>query len=219
MHCGTEFSVPEEGAPSDDRETNGDGLDAAIGGVVSDIFDGSDRADRRDDGSVTGEAEPPVVDTGGEDTDASAEAADTTTGPPDAVAGGSTDESGLMHPDSLLDNSLTVLAGSIAGLLIGVVGLFAFLATLGAAGLPVALVLWIGSTAVLARRPTVFDTVKYAAYTVAALLVLVPGAAAVADGGSVGSRLATFAVVLLPMGILAAIVAGVGYAVGTRGVE
>jgi hypothetical protein len=120
----------------------------------------------------------------------------------------------LLDPEGLADNALTLVVAILGGLLIGFVSLFAFLFSLGVFGLLVALVAWLGSTVYLASRHTVFGAVRYGAYALACLLLLIPVGIAVAIDGAILERIVVLVMAGVPVGIVAIVIGGVGYLVG-----
>lgn len=136
------------------------------------------------------------------------------TGPDDA--GG---EKGFMHPDSLLDNTLTGVVGIGTGIVIGLVSLFVFGIAFGGTGVLLAFVAWLGSTAYLARRRTVFDAVRDGAYGLAVVLGIAGLGVAVAAIQDPETGIAGAVGGLIPFLIFGSMVAGVGFLVGLKGVE
>jgi len=219
MHCGAEFDFA-------------DGVEDEGGGFLDSI---TDAIDGTSDESPEVESTAATVENergGTVDADASADAADGATAAGGASGGAATaaaagggsgadaaGESGtVLDPDGLVDNSLTVVVGIGAGIVIGLISLFVFGIAFGGTGVLLAFVAWLGSTAYLARRRTVFDAVRDGAFGLAAVLVIAGIGASVGtamDGNSVVAAL----VVLVPFVFFAALVAGTGYAVGTLGVE
>lgn len=82
---------------------------------------------------------------------------------------------GLLHPDGIVDDTLTVVVGIVGGLLVGIVATFELLFLTGSAwGFGLGLVTWLGVTAYLVRRRTVQGAVAASGYAIAAALLLVP---------------------------------------------
>ena len=160
--------------------------------------------------------EQAAADTDGDETwDASASGGSTGGAGDDdqasAGAGGS-----LLDPDGLVDNGLTVVVGTVGGVLVGVVaGVVLLVATESLWALGAGLVAWLGSTAYLARRRTVQGALSQAGYAVAATLLLVPvlafSPAVSAEGGS---RAGLFLVLLVFAAVPAAVAAAVGVVAG-----
>jgi len=248
MHCGAEFGDAEGEFDDAEAEVGGgdaDTEDGGLGGTLGSVVDAVDGTSARpedvdyDPAEVpdeTGEADTASeADTAGRaDATGGADASGGTTaaggagaaGGADASggehgtsgAGTAADETGLLHPDGLLDNSLTVVVGIVAGIVIGVISLFVFGIAFGGTGVLLAFVAWLGSTAYLARRRTVFDAVRDGAFGLAAVLVIAGIGASVGTAMDGGSAVAAI-VVLVPFLFVAALVAGTGYAIGTFGVE
>jgi len=232
MHCGAEFDF------ADGVEEDGGGLLDSIIDAIDGTTDESPEVE-----STAATVENERGGTVGGDTDAGATAsvtADTgstasggsddgstasggagggSTASRGAEAGTADDGGGLLDPDGLLDNSLTVLVGIAAGIVIGIFSLFVFIPTLGLWGGLVGLVTWLLATAYLSRRRTVFDAAQQGAYGFAVLLLSLSVVFALEDGGGLSSRLETFVTSLLGLGVVAAIVAAVGYVFGLKGVE
>lgn len=137
--------------------------------------------------------------------------------PPDAVD----DERGpWLDPDSLADDSLTLLVGAGFGLVIGVLGLFVGAVVTGSAwGGLFGLVFLLGGTGVFVTRHSVHETVRLGSYATAALVVCVPVIVLTdaAKGGTFAGQVLLFAIAEVPFGIGAALIAGFGYWVGKRG--
>ncbi|MEF8841456.1 MAG: zinc ribbon domain-containing protein [Haloarculaceae archaeon] len=140
----------------------------------------------------------------------------TGTGATPSTGGGDTgtgsDE--LLDDEGLVDNTLTVLVGIVAGIVVGVIGTVVLLAVTGSgAAVVFGLLAWLGSTAYLVRRRTVQGAVSKAGYAVAAVLLLVPFVAVSpfvdVDGGIEG-RVGGFVVLLVFVAVPAGIAAVVG---------
>jgi len=120
----------------------------------------------------------------------------------------------LLAPDGAIDGTLTALVGAVGGLVVGVVGtaVLGFLTGSGLA-IPLGFVAWLGATAYLVRRRTVQDAVAKSGYAVAVVLLSVPVVAlspAVPVDGGLGERGGLFVVLILFVGVPAAIAAAVG---------
>ena len=130
------------------------------------------------------------------------------------------DESrGLLHPEGIVDNSLTVVVGVVGGTVAGLLTLVLVgLASQHWLSVAPALAVWAGGIGYLSRRRTVGDAVQKTCYGVATLLVLFPviSFAEVTKGGTVGGRIVLFLIGELAFGLFAALIAGVGYYVGNR---
>jgi len=123
----------------------------------------------------------------------------------------------ILDPDGLVDNTLTVVVGILAGIFVGFVGTTVFLAVTGSIwGLLFGVVVWLGSTAHLVRQRTVQGAVSRGAYAVAIVLLLVPvvtlSPTLSADG--VGDRLGGFLALLVFMAVPALVAAAVGFVAG-----
>lgn len=126
---------------------------------------------------------------------------------------------GLLHPDGIADNSLTVAVGVVGGTVVGVLTLVLLgLASQHWLSVVPALAVWAGGIGYLSRRRSVGVAVRKACYGVAALLVLFPviSFAEVTKGGTVGGRIVLFLIGELAFGLFAVSIAGVGYYVGSR---
>lgn len=136
------------------------------------------------------------------------------TGAASEAASGALDGDGeLLDPEGTVDDTLTVVVGIVAGLVIGLVGTFTLLFLTGSVvGFPLGLVAWLGSTASLVRRRSVLGAVAHGAYGVAIVLLLVPFVMASpgVDAGGADDRVVAFLVLLVSMAIPASVVAGIG---------
>lgn len=208
MHCGRHFEQsadPDDPSPGDDYAT---GIDDSGGAAY-------------DDGSPRGTGESAGFDLAGvlpwsdaSGTDGSAESDPTARSSATTGSDATGESEGLLDPDGLADNALTLVVAVFAGLLIGFVSLFVFAFSLGAFGFFFAVVAWLGSTVYLASRHTVFGAVRYGAYGLAVLLVLMPVGFAVAAGGSVTETVVLLVMFSVPFGVVAVVVGGIGYLVG-----
>ena len=127
------------------------------------------------------------------------------------------DSGSWLDPSGIVDDTLTVVVGIAGGLVVGVVGTGSLLlitandwAVLGGA------VAWIASTAHLVRQPTIVEAVQRTAYATAAVLLLVP---LIAFGPTttetdLGVRFVLFATMLGGLAVPAALLAGIGLALG-----
>jgi len=120
----------------------------------------------------------------------------------------------LLAPDGVVDDTLTGLVGAVGGLVVGVVGtvVLGFLTGSGLA-VPLGFIAWLGATAYLVRRRTVQDAVAKSGYAVAVVLLSVPVVAlspAVPVDGGLGERGGLFVVLVMFVGVPAAIAATVG---------
>lgn len=143
---------------------------------------------------------------------------------PSTTAGGETttestgtEESHLLHPDSLADNTLTVLVGLVGGAAVGVLTLVLFLFTTQSVwSLLPAVVAWLGATGYLVTRRTVGAAFQFGCYGVAFLLVALPIIAfsGATKGGTFGGRVLLFLGGELLFGIVALVVAAIGHVAG-----
>lgn len=134
------------------------------------------------------------------------------------LGGGSTaDEAAegkLLDPDGIVDNTLTIVAGIGAGVVVGVVLTVELLAMTGSPwALLAGVVGWLGATAYLVRHRTVQGAVAASGYAIALVLLLIPVVAfspvASVDGGLAergGLFLALAAFVVVP--VLVAVLLG-----------
>lgn len=226
MHCGRYFEEttdPDDPSPGDDYATGIDESTTGAGAAYNDGsaggtgdsggFDLSDLLPWSDPGEVRARAQSNA--TTGAGSAGSSVASRAGGGSSAAGRAGATGESeGLLDPEGLADNALTLVVAVLGGLLIGFVSVFAFLFSLGAFGLLLALVAWLGSTVYLASRHTVFGAVRYGAYALAGLVLLIPLGFAVAIDGGVLERLLLLVMFGIPFGIVAVVVGGIGYLVG-----
>jgi len=85
------------------------------------------------------------------------------------------DREDLLAPDGLVDDTLTVVVGIAAGALIGLIGATVLAVMTGSPwALVGGLLIWLGSTAYLARRRTVQGAIAAGGYGVAIVLLVVP---------------------------------------------
>lgn len=132
-----------------------------------------------------------------------------------AVEPGSTERHWL-HPDGVVDDTLTAIVGLVGGFVVGLVGtmVLLILTSSGWAFLP-GMVAWLAATAHLVTRRSVHEAVSRTAYGVAIVLLLVPF---VAFGPSESptdlvERVVVFAFMLGGLAVPAAVAAGIGYGV------
>lgn len=187
MHCGRHFEQspdPDDGSAGETGESAGFDLASVVPWSDADGTDGRAGSD-------------PTARSG------------TTTGS-DATG----ESEGLLDPEGLADNALTLVVAVFAGLLIGFVSLFAFAFSLGIFGFVLAVVAWLGSTVYLASRHTVFGAVRYGAYWLAGLLVLMAVGFAITAGGSITETVVLLVMFSVPLGVVAVVVGGIGYLVG-----
>jgi hypothetical protein len=122
----------------------------------------------------------------------------------------SSEDGGLLDPDGVVDDSLTVVVGVVGGLVVGLVATFALL--FFDAGLALlGVVVWLGATVYLVRRRTVQAAVSKAAYGVAVVLLFVPliPLSPAVETSTGGDRVVGVLTVLV--GVPALVAAGVGY--------
>ncbi len=129
---------------------------------------------------------------------------------------GSSDQGGpLLDPDSMVDDTLTVIVGAAAGVVIGFVTTVALLVSTTSVwlGLGLGAVAWLGSTAYLVRRRSVVGAVSRGAYGVAIALLLVPFVAfsPATETGGLADRAAGFLAFTVFMAVPGGIAALVGY--------
>lgn len=121
----------------------------------------------------------------------------------------------LLAPDGLLDDTLTVAVGIVAGLLVGVVGTIVLALVTGSGWAYLfGVVAWLASTAYLVRRRTVQGAVAHGGYALAIVLLLVPVVAlspALPVDGGLADRGGLFLVLLLLVGVPAGIAATIGW--------
>lgn len=129
------------------------------------------------------------------------------------TSGGSSE--GLLSPDGLLDNTLTVVVGIVGGLVVGIIGTVVLAIVTGSGwALLFGLVAWLGATAHLVRRRTVQGAISRSGYAVAVVLLLVPVIAlspVVGIDGGLGGRGSLFFVLLLFVAVPAGIAAVIGW--------
>lgn len=234
MHCGADFESPVDGSAARstgganvgrdrDDPTDSDDFRTGIREAVHSLGDGASDsgAVSSDSGSAFGTESDSAVesDTGSAVEYDSGPAVDYESPSVGDASDAEADGRGWLHPDSLLDDSLTVVVGIVAGLVVGFVALISFGLLFEEAGVLAALVAWLGGTAYFARRRTVFDAIEFGAYAFAAVLLVAPLGLAVTADADLGGRAVLFVFALVPLGVIAAIVAGVGFFAGQWGVE
>lgn len=119
----------------------------------------------------------------------------------------------LLAPDSLVDDTLTVLVGIVGGIVVGVVGTIVLGVVTGSGWAVVfGLAAWLGATAYLVRCRTVQAAVAKSGYGIAIVLLLVPVIAlspvTPVDGGIEergGLFLVLFGFVVVPAGVAATV--------------
>lgn len=122
---------------------------------------------------------------------------------------------GLLDPDGLVDDSLTVVVGVVGGIVVGILGTVLLLVLTGSGwALAFGFVAWMAATGYLVRRQTVQEAVAKSGFAVAGVLLLVPLLALSpvleVDGG-LGERAMAFLVLLVTALIPAAVAASVGW--------
>lgn len=127
-------------------------------------------------------------------------------------------DAGLLDPDGIVDDSLTVVVGLLGGIVVGIVGTVV-LGVVTGSGLGVAfgVVAWLVSTAYLVRQRTVQGAISKSSYATALVLLTVPLVAVSpvvdVDGGLAG-RGGLFVVLLIFVFVPAGIAAAIGWIAG-----
>jgi len=133
-----------------------------------------------------------------------------------AAAGASDGQ--LLDPDGLVDNALTILVGIVGGAIAGLVGTIVLgVVTNSGYGVLFGILAWLVTTAYLVRQRTVQGAVSKSGYAIALVLLLVPLIALspfVNIDGGLSERGGLFVVLLVSVGIPAAIAAAVGWVAG-----
>jgi len=196
MHCSADLTAERAAADAD-----GDG-----------VWDEAE-AETGTDGATTSSAAPSRESSAGIDDLASygRRIGDTLGGAVTGATGGKR-AGGLLAPDGIVDDALTVLVGVVGGLVVGVVGTVVLgLITGSGWAVPFGLAAWLGATAYLVRRRTVQGAVAKSGYAVAVVLLCVPVIAlspALPVDGGLGERGGLFVVLLVfvvvPAGVAAA---------------
>ena len=233
MHCGTEFTAAErDGVAGAADEADATDFRDAGEEFIDDLVSGDDTGDASTGDTAFGDTasgdtpdtptveEPdttPTVDgeTGALAVDSDSGGEATAVGQPESAETGG---GRWLDPDGLPDNALTVVVALGAGLLVGIVWLFAFGVFFSRYGAWLAAVVWIGWTAYLARRRTVFGAVRLGAYGLAVSLVGGPALVALGSDGTVVGRAVALAVITVPTGVFALALV-VGYLAGRKRVE
>jgi hypothetical protein len=124
----------------------------------------------------------------------------------------------LLDPDGLVDNALTILVGIVGGLIAGLVGTIVLgVVTSSGYGVLFGILAWLVTTAYLVRQRTVQGAISKSGYAIALVLLLVPLIALspfVNIGGGLSERGGLFVVLLVSVGVPAAIAAVVGWVAG-----
>lgn len=209
MHCSADLTEEQAAADTDgdgdwDRDSavaderagpDDDSISSAVEAAAADITDATDP-----DPTGAGGGEGAV--------DESAPAP-----PPQSESG---DE--LLDSDGVVDNTLTVIVGIAAGIVVGLVATITVLFTVQSAwGFLLGLLAWIASTAHLIRRDTVQGAISRGAYAVAVVLVLtslIPLSPLVSVEGGIVGRIEGFVAVLVVVSFPAGFAAIVGYIAG-----
>lgn len=153
---------------------------------------------------------------------AATDAPDATADPGATVDPGAstTDRRSWLHPDSLLDDSMTVAVGLVAGVLAGVLTSVILLWLLpGALPFLVGMAAWVGATIYVARTRTVFGATRKAGYLLGGLLVVLPvlfAFTAEMQENTPDERLGLLAVLAFFAWPVAAVLAGAGYWLGGK---
>lgn len=126
---------------------------------------------------------------------------------------------GWLDPDGLLDDASTVVVAGVAAVVVGIISfvvvllvLQSLVAVLAGPLAAVAVGLWVG------RDRSVFGAARKACYAIATALVLVPTIALgpSMNGGTFGGQVLLFVLAEVVFGLVALMVAGVGFAAGKR---
>lgn len=193
MHCYQNFDgdvspvdTPPAGASTTDAPDSGEG------------YGEWDGADQQAGADTSGQADSPV---------------------PDASEGYDQWDTGgrgeVLDPEGIVDNTLTVIVGIVAGLVIGMISMIMLgVATDSGWGVLLGFVAWLGSTAHLVRRYTVQGAISHAGYALAIVLALIPFIAALAGGPGIEDRLSNLFAALMFVSIPAVISAVVGLIAG-----
>jgi len=124
----------------------------------------------------------------------------------------------LLDPDGLVDNALTILVGIVGGAIAGLVGTIVLgVVTNSGYGVLFGILAWLVTTAYLVRQRTVQGAVSKSGYAIALVLLLVPLIALspfVNIDGGLSERGGLFVVLLVSVGVPAAIAAAVGWVAG-----
>lgn len=198
----------DSGRSSEDNTTNVEyGLEEFEDGETEES-DGSDAGAGADTEAATGDGDG---DGGGVPEWSGGEPSAST----DAAAGAGDQGGPLLDPDSMVDDTLTVVVGAIAGVVIGFVTMVALLVSTTSVwlGLGLGAAAWLGSTAYLVRRRSVVGAVSRGAYGVGIVLLLVPFVvfSPAAEAGGLADRAAGFLTFALVMAVPAGIAGVVGY--------
>ena len=187
----------------------------------ADLTEERDAADADDDG-VWDSAEIPAAGWGEEapDADRSLDAGtdDATASTADSSPSTTDDHDGMLDPDGIVDNTLTVGVGIGGGIVVGLIGTIVLLILTGSGwALLFGLVAWLGSTAYLVRRRTVQGAISKSAYAIAGVFLSIPFVVAspvMHVQGGLGGRVEGFVVLLVLVAFPAGFAAVVGFVAG-----
>jgi len=203
MHCSADLT-DERAAADADNDGVWDGAEAAPSDARRSTV-GSERASTEPGRTAIATATATVTEYG-------RRVADAVTGrsSPETAGGGQ-----LLAPDSIVDDTLTVLVGIVGGIVIGLVGT-TVLGIVTGSGWAVlfGLAVWLGATAYLVRCRTVQAAVAKSGYGVAIVLLLVPVIALsplTPVSGGIGERGGLFVVLLVFVAVPAGVAAAIGW--------
>jgi len=214
MHCSADLSDEQDAADIDgdgdwdrDPRVADDQVDAEEDPVASVVDAAAEEL-----GAASADSEP--ADAPSEPS----EAAPSTGRTPPRQRPEATDRDELLDSDGVVDNTLTVIVGIAAGIVVGLVGTITVLVTVQTAwAFLLGFVAWVGATAHLIRRDTVQGAISRGAYAVAAVLLLtslIPLSPLVSVEGGIGGRIEGFVAALVVVSFPAGFAAIVGYVAG-----
>lgn len=121
----------------------------------------------------------------------------------------------LVHPEGLVDDTLTVVIGILGGIVVGLVGTVVFGVVTGSAwALLFGFVAWLGATAYLVRRRTFQGAIAMSGYAIAVVLLSVPVIAfspVISVDGGVPERGGLFLVFLVFVAVPAGVAGSIGW--------
>jgi hypothetical protein len=206
MHCSADFEEPVSSSSDDDS-----GID--VSAQVAEAAESLGGEETTDPETETHAA----TETSTATTDATASTAGQSGVSSTATETESSDGE-LLADDGLLDNTLTVIVGVIAGIVVGMIGTFVLLVATGSLwALLFGLLVWLFTTAYLVRRRTVQAAVSKAAYALSIVFVMIPlttlSPFASMEGGLTG-RVTSFGIFFVVMAVPAGVTAVIGWIAG-----
>ncbi|AGN00514.1 hypothetical protein L593_02815 [Salinarchaeum sp. Harcht-Bsk1] len=204
MHCSADLTAEREAADADDDGV-WDSAEIPASGWGEEAADADQSLEAGAGGAAEsgarGAAESGTGDAAGSGTDGTATSVD--------------QHDGLLDPQGIVDDALTVVVGILGGIVVGLVATVVLLILTGSGwALLFGFVGWLGATAYLVRRRTVQGAISKSAYAVAAVFLLIPLVVAspvIHVEGGVEDRVEGFLVLLVLVAFPAGVAAVVGF--------